>query len=152
MSRVGVSKEGGAGGMSPRKILAGGHWLQSQRGRGPAEIVASDLPLPISPLRGCGLGRSPVGVGRGLALRGRVGDDPVINIAKTMMGKRRVTPDLPIPYVVAIDLLISLFDGRLNRIQNRLYIHRQIFISTYRETISIHSHRAVTNDRHATRG
>ena len=94
---MGVSKEGGAGGMSPRKIFAGGHWLQSLRGRGPAEIVASDLPLPISPLRGCGLGRSPVGVGRGLALRGRVGDELVINIAKTMMGKRGATPDPPHP-------------------------------------------------------
>jgi len=83
-SPVGVI-EGGAGGMSPRKMSAGGHWLQSLRGRGPAEIVASDLPLPISPLRGCDLGRSPVGVGRGLALRGRVGDELGINIAKTMM-------------------------------------------------------------------
>ena len=116
MSRVGVSKEGGAGGMSPRKILAGGHWLQSHRGRGTAEILASDLPLPISPLRGCGLGSSPVGVGRGSALRGRVGGALGNNIAKTMMGKRGATPDLPIPYEVAIDLLISLFDGCLYRI------------------------------------
>ena len=97
MSRVGVSKEGGAGGMSPRKILAGGHWLQSLRGRGPAEIVASDLPLPISPLRGCGLGRSPAGVWRGSALRGRVGGELGNNIAKTMMGRRRATPDPPHP-------------------------------------------------------
>ena len=97
MSRVGVSKEGGAGGMSPRKILTGGHWLQSLRGRGPAEIVASDLPLPFSPLRGCGLGRSPAGVWRGSALRGRVGGELGNNIAKTMMGKRGVIPDPPHP-------------------------------------------------------
>ena len=140
MSRVGVSKEGGAGGMSPRKILAGGHWLQSLRGRGPAEIVASDLPLPISPLRGCGLGRSPAGVWRGSALRGWVGSQLCINLAETIMGKRGATPYLPIPYVVAIGLLISLFDGCLNRIQNRCYINRQIFISTHRETVFIHSH------------
>ena len=103
--------------MSPRIISAGGHWLQSQRGRGPAEIVASDLPLPISPLRGCGLGRSPVGVGRGLALRGRVGGELGINIAKTMMGKRRATPDLPIPFAVAFGLLINPIECCLNRIE-----------------------------------
>ena len=116
--------------MSPRKMSAGGHWLQSHRGRGPAEIVASDLPLPISPLRGCGLGRYPVGVGRGLALRGRVGDEPCINIAKTMMGKRGAIPDLPIPYVVAIDLLINPIECGLNRIEYRCYILGQIIIPT----------------------
>ena len=63
--------------MSPRKMSAGGHWLQSHRGRGPAEIVASDLPLPISPLRGCGLGRYPVGVYRG----GRGRHEPPQNVS-----------------------------------------------------------------------
>ena len=111
-------------------MSAGGHWLQSLRGRGPVGIVASGLPLPLSPLRGCGLGRSPVGVGRGLALRGRVGDELGNNIAKTMMGKRGATPDLPIPYVVAIDLLINPIECRLNRIEYRCYILGQIIIPT----------------------
>ena len=116
--------------MSPRKTLAGGHWLQSLRGGGPVGIVASGLPLPLSPLRGCGLGRSPVGVGRGLALRGWVGGEPGTNIAKTMMGKRRATPDLPIRCVMAIDLLINPIECRLNRIEYRRYIFGQIIIPT----------------------
>ena len=116
--------------MSPRKILAGGHWLQSLRGRGPAEIVASGLPLPLSPLRGCGLDRSPVGVGRGLALRGRVGGQLYTNLAETMMGKRGATPDLPIRSVVAIGLLINPIERGLNRIEYRCYILGQIIIPT----------------------
>ena len=96
----------------------------------PVGLVASDLPLPISPLRGCGLVRSPVGVGRGLAPRGRVGGQLYINLAKTIMGKSGATPDLPIPCVVAIDLLINPIECGLNRIEYRCYILGQIIIPT----------------------
>ena len=119
---MGVSIEGGAGGMSPRKILAGGHWLRPLRGRGPVEVVASGLPLPLSPLRECRLDGSPVGVGRGAALRGRVGDEQGINDDKRMMGCAGQPPDPLTLRAAASGLLINPIECSLNRIENRCNI------------------------------
>ena len=121
--------EGGAGGMSPRKIIAGGHWLRTLRGRGPAEFVASGLPLPLSPLRECRLDGSPVGVGRGAALRGRVGDEQGINDDKRMMGSAGQPPDPLSLRAVASGSLINPIECSLNRIEYRSNIDYQIFIS-----------------------